>query len=735
MSALTPNRGGQGGAGRGGVSMSADAARALAASLREGQIGAFKAESDVAACLMPLLQALNWRGTSRRIVEAMPHFANDLTLADLRNTLAELGYRTVARPLRQAGAIDPRVLPAFLMTEDGRPYVLYSRRADGGFDVFDGRARGEAVLAEAEITGTLFLVATTERRSEQRRERQDNWVGQMFRRFNPLTRRLFAMTFVLNLMALVVPLFILTVYDRVIPAQSTDLLIPLGLGVLGVFAFEAGFRYVRSRMLALVAGRLEQIIATSVFRKILALPSSLTESAPLGAQVARMREFDSLRDLFTGTVVTVLLELPFALLFIAVIALLGGWIALVPVAMMLVFAVVGLLLLPALRRRVAATGRARAERHAFLVETVSNLRTVREAGVEGIWADRFRDLNAEALLSQFKSSQIHMTLQTVAQGIMMAAGVLTIAVGVVQVLGGVMTIGALIATMALVWRVLSPIQNLFLTLMRAEQAQNAVRQINQLMRMPEEERRGTGSTIERRWAGRVALNRVSFRYTQTSEPAIFGLNLVVEPGQMLAITGTNGSGKSTLLRLILGLYRPQAGQVTLDGLDIRQLDPGEVRRTIAYVPQETHMFYGTIAQNLRMANPVAGDDEIRRALDLAGLWHEVQQLPQGLDTRFGDQSFHQLNAGFRQRLSLARGFLRDAPVLLLDEPAQALDEAGDRALCAALERLKGSRTIIMVSYRPSHIRMADAVLVLDSGVPALYGAPDDVLAKLPKGLL
>ncbi|MBK1637446.1 hypothetical protein CKO24_00040 [Rhodothalassium salexigens DSM 2132] len=715
--------------------MSADAARALAASLREGQIGAFKAESDVAACLMPLLRALNWRGTGRRIVEAMPHFANDLTLADLRNTLAELGYRTVARPLRQAGAVDPRVLPALLMTEDGRPYVLYGRRADGGFDVFDGRARGEAVLAETEITGTLFLVATTERRSEQRKERQDNWVGQMFRRFNPLTRRLFAMTFVLNLMALVVPLFILTVYDRVIPAQSTDLLIPLGLGVLGVFAFEAGFRFVRSRMLALVAGRLEQIIATSVFRKILALPSSLTESAPLGAQVARMREFDSLRDLFTGTVVTVLLELPFALLFIAVIALLGGWIALVPVAMMLVFAVVGLLLLPTLRRRVAATGRARAERHAFLVETVSNLRTVREAGVEGIWAERFRDLNAEALLSQFKSSQIHMTLQTVAQGIMMAAGVLTIAVGVVQVLGGVMTIGALIATMALVWRVLSPIQNLFLTLMRAEQAQNAVRQINQLMRMPEEERRGTGSTIERRWAGRVALNRVSFRYSQTSEPAIFGLNLVVEPGQMLAITGANGSGKSTLLRLILGLYRPQAGQVTLDGLDIRQLDPGEVRRTIAYVPQETHMFYGTIAQNLRMANPVAGDDDIRRALDLAGLWHEVQQLPQGLDTRFGDQSFQQLNAGFRQRLSLARGFLRDAPVLLLDEPAQALDEAGDRALCAALERLKGTRTIIMVSYRPSHIRMADAVLVLDAGVPALYGAPDDVLAKLPKGLL
>ncbi|GER06386.1 hypothetical protein JCM17843_06960 [Kordiimonadales bacterium JCM 17843] len=194
--------------------------------------------------------------------------------------------------------------------------------------------------------------------------------------------------------------------------------------------------------------------------------------------------------------------------------------------------------------------------------------------------------------------------------------------------------------------------------------------------------------------------------------------------------GPNGSGKSSILRLIAGLYDSQAGQVSIDGLDVRQIDPQELRQQIAYVPQQCHIFHGTVAQNLRFSNPVASDADLEEACREAGLWDDILRMPDGLETRFGDQTVWQLNAGFRQRLSLARGYLRDASIVLLDEPAQALDTAGDLALIDALQKMRGEKTVIMVSHRPSHIRLADRVLQLENGMLVQDGTPEQIYARI-----
>ncbi len=261
-------------------------------------------------------------------------------------------------------------------------------------------------------------------------------------------------------------------------------------------------------------------------------------------------------------------------------------------------------------------------------------------------------------------------------------------------------------------------------------------QVNTLMRMGNEEGQPSiSSGSERVWKGSAAFQRVSFRYSQLSEPALLGVSFQARAGEMVAITGPNGAGKSTLLRLLLGLYQPQAGQVTLDGMDIRQLPEVELRRAISYVPQSVRLFHGSIAQNLRLVNPIASDEDMREACRIAGILETIEALDEGFETRVGDQRVWHLNAGFRQKIALARAFIKNSPILLLDEPAQNLDDAGDRTLVEALKSQKGKRTIIMVTHRPSHIRLADRLIVLNQGSLAAMGAPEAVLKEIPGGLI
>ncbi len=705
----------------------------LAEPLRQGRLGDFQAKSDLASCLLPLLNAIEWRRDLREIAEALPHFANTLTLQEFRNVLARLGYKTISLST-DLSEVDPRLLPCLFVADSGGASVLLRAIGDE-FRIFDGYASMERTVPAEGLSGTLYIISSEEHLKDQEEAKKENWVGEIFRRFRATIIQLAALTFTLNLLALMVPLFVMTVYDKVMPVGAKDVLASLVVGIIFVFAIDIGLRMVRSRIIAYMGGRVENLVATTAFKKILHLPTSLTEAAPLGTQVARLKEFDSLRELFMGPLVTVLLEVPFTFIFIIAIALLGGMLALIPIFMMVAFYIIAIILVPQMKRAVALSSRARAKRHGFLVESISHMRTIKEANAEEVWLDRYRDVSAEASFLQFKTAQITFLFQTLSQALMIAAGLATISFGVIQIINASMSMGALIASMALVWRVLAPLQSFFLTFSRFEQIKISLKQINQLMRMPSEDdaEQAGNKMMRRRFVGAVSLQRVSFRYSVNAEPALFGVTLEAQPGEMIAITGANGAGKTTLLRLILGLHRPQAGQVTMDGMDIRQIGPLELRQGIAYVPQQSHFFYGSIAQNLRLANPVASDDDLKEALHLAGALDHVLQYEDGLDTRMGDSKTLSLNAGLLQRLGLARAYLKRAPVLLLDEPAQTLDEEGDAAFVDALKKLKGSTTIFLVSHRPSHIRLADRLIVMAAGSMALEGKPETVLARLTGG--
>ncbi|PCI43121.1 MAG: lantibiotic ABC transporter [Alphaproteobacteria bacterium] len=714
-----------------GVVLSVSDTAQMTSARKTGKIGPFNAKSPFASCLIPLLDALGWRGNIRGLFEALPHFADSLDLTEFRNTLAHLHYKTV-QSSACVSQIDARLFPCIFESQEGHPIVILSREKDG-IRIFDSADRTEKFLEDTSVTGKAYFISSQYSSQTNRKKQEkprENWVGDLALRFKATIKQLFAMTLILNIFALLVPLFIMAIYDQVIPSKSGETLAYLAGGIAFAILCEILLRITRTGFVAYLGARVENIVTVGTFQKLLSLPPSMTESSSIGAQISRLKEFDTIKGLFSGTLVNIALELPFVVIFLAVIAILGGSLAYIPMAMMGIFGLVAFIMLPSMKRNVIITSRHKSEKHGFLVESMSNLKTIKQTASEQSWLDRFRHLSADTAYAHFRTSQVSLLMQSLAQAIMMGAGVATVGFGVLKILAGDMTIGALIACMALVWRVLSPLQSLFLTLTRLEQTINSVKQINMLMKITSEEDPSPSNLSHREFAGHIIMDRISFRYRPNTEPALLGVTFEVKPGEMLSIIGPNASGKSTTLKLLLSMNRPQAGQIILDGMDIRQINPITLRRAIAYVPQESHFFHGTIAQNLRLAQPMATAEDLNEACIKANVLDEINELTYGFETRIGDQSIQSLPSSFKQRIALARAYLKNAPILLLDEPAKTLDFAGDAAFMRSLESMKGKITILMISHRPSHIKMADKVLVLKDGMVDKFGTPADIFPDI-----
>jgi len=689
-------------------------AEPLVEALRQGRMGAFEAVSPFAACLMPLLTALGWQGNPRHIVEALPHFAADLDLDGLRNVLIELSYATKPHA-RQLDRIDPRLLPCLHVDRDGNPRVVIAI-VDKTARVFDGSRREEIILKSAALAGTAYFIEPAEAPRDERMP-HPSFIAQLARRFQGIAVQLGLITLLNNVLALAFPLFALMIYDKVIGGQAREMITHLVVGIGLAFVFDFTLRLLRSRLLAYMGARVERLISIAVLGQLLRLPVAYTESAPIGTQLARLKEFETVREFFTGPLAGVAFDLPFLFVFLLVIAWLGGPLVLVPLVLGLVILLIGYVSQSFQRDAVQRAAASQAARHGLTVEIVSHLKTIKQSGSGAIWLERYRAASAAAAVDSRNVQAISGLLNTVSQTLMMATGAIVLTWGAMRIISGDMSVGALVAAMALSWRVLAPLQLGLMALTRVSQIRLALAQIDRLLQIrPELSDRPSPTIAQRVFRGAVTLNRASLRYRPDAEPALLGVDIVLKPGELIGITGPSGSGKSTILKVMAGLYPVQAGAVLLDGLDIRQMTPHELRNAVTYSPQNRHLFHGTIAQNLRLAAPAASDDDLKAALAETGALNDVLALPEGLETGLGDHSVAQvLTPGLLQRIALARIYLRPSAVLLLDEPGQWLDETGDAALIESLRRRRGQQTIVVVSHRPSHLAICDRVVLMQNG--------------------
>lgn len=680
--------------------------------------------SDLTRCMAALLDVSGWQGAPRDLIRALPHAAPRPDLTDIRNALATLGYPTQA-VARRGAAIDPRRLPALLVPRRG-PVSLLWRDAQGRvlrYDGGDGRVR---LRGDRPARGRLYAVTAPE--APPRRE---GWVGRVLRRFQPEAGPLLVCSALIALAGLAGPIFVMTAFNLVSGAREAGVLPALALGAAGALAAEAGFRALRRTMLARIGERLDWLVATGVFAQLMALPPALVEGAGRAAQVSRIRDFAGIREFLTGAFAVAALDLPMSLLALALLAALGGWIALAPLAAAAGFGLLHLATRGPMQRAVAAAAEAGQTRDALALEALEAQRALKLGAAEGRWADRWAETAARAAAASARTAALGGDVMLLAQALVTLTALAAATAGVAGVLAGSMNAGALIAGMMLIWRVLGPLQSGFVMLSRWRQTLASIRQVDAMMSLQSERPPAGEARRAAPIGGGLQFRKVALRFPGRADPILAGASFEVAAGEMVALTGAAGSGKSTLLRLAAGLHAPQSGAVRVDGHDARAYDPAALRRAMAWAPQTPDMIYGTIAQNLRLARPDADDAALRRALDGAHALEAVAALPLALETRIADNAAQALPRSLLVRLTLARALLSEAPFLLLDEAVAGLDDAAADAFAATIAARRGRATILMASHRPSHIRLADRVLHLEDGQVEARAAPRPAPTSAP----
>jgi ATP-binding cassette subfamily C protein LapB len=504
-------------------------------------------------------------------------------------------------------------------------------------------------------------------------------------------------------------------------------MLALGAGI--VVATNLALRAIRARAMAYFGARIDALIGMGAFEVILNMPIAMIETAPVGTQISRLKQFESMRDSFTGTLAASVIDIPFIFIFLLAIALWGGDLVWVPLSLVAVYAALAATTIVVARSYVRAISIIKQRRQLLLHEIVRKRRTIRALNAEQIWIARHRDMVEEIARLNYRAQRFNNFVQNLGELLVSIAGIATLGFGALRVISGAMTSGALIGSMALVWRVLSPLQSTYLSLPRLEQALQTFKQIDRLMRIRSERSAGMPRSVFRKFKGKITTQRLAFRYPQRAEAVLRNIQLEIKPGEMVAITGASGAGKTTLLRLMAGLYPPTMGSVLVDNMDLRQIDPAEWRSQIAFLPESTNFFYGTLAQNIRLARPDASDAEVMRALAEMGFDVDVGLLTEGLDQRLKAADLENFPEALRQRLALARCFIKNAPLFLLDNPAAGLDSNSEKYLLRKFASLKGRSTVVFTTFRPSHMRLADRVVLIKDGQVALDGPPEKVIER------
>jgi ATP-binding cassette subfamily C protein LapB len=523
----------------------------------------------------------------------------------------------------------------------------------------------------------------------------------------------------------------MNVYDRVVPNQAIETLWVLAIGVTTVFGFEFVMRNLRTYFVDVAGKNADVIIASRLLEQLM---STRLDSKPAstGAMANNLREFESLREFFTSGTLVALVDLPFIFLFIGVIYIVSGPVAFVPLCMVPLVILAGLFLQYPLRALVEKSQREASQKHALLVETIDGLETIKataaESRVQKSW-ERFVGMSAA---SSGRARFIAGMATTFAQISIQMSTVIVVVYGVYQISEGNITMGALIASTILTGRSLAPLGAVAAMLTRLQQSRVALKSLDNLMKAPVERAQNKQFLHRPRLSGQIEFKQVTFSYPGQETKALDGLSFKINPGERVGMLGRIGSGKSTVARMMVGLYEPMEGAVLVDGTDIRQVDPADLRRNVGYVSQDNYLFFGSVRDNIAFGAPHVDDESILRAAEVAGVSDFLRTHPHGFDLQVGERGMG-LSGGQRQSVAIARSLLLDPPIILLDEPTSHMDNSSEAAFKRRLEGTLKGKTLFLVTHRSSLLSLVDRLLIIDNGKIVADGPKDDVLKALRQG--
>ncbi|MEZ5728847.1 MAG: type I secretion system permease/ATPase [Burkholderiaceae bacterium] len=545
-------------------------------------------------------------------------------------------------------------------------------------------------------------------------------------------------TLLVNILSIAVSLYVMNVYDRVVPNRTYETLWVLTIGTGVALGFDFLARNLRAWLIDTAGKRADLEISSGLFQRMLSMRLA-QKPASSGAFVNNLRDFEAIRDVLTSATLTALVDLPFFLLFVAVIGMIAAPLAIVPLVSVVLVVLVGALARAPLARHIRDSMKESSQRQGLAVESVEGLETLKVNNALGYAQQRWEWFTASVAESSMKSRLLSNLVVNSTSLVQQLATVATVVIGVYQIHAGNLSMGGLIGVVILGGRAIAPLAQLAGLAVRIQQARSAFEGLQALMDKDTERDPDRTYLSVSSPRGEIAFSRVDFAHDPSGPPLFKGFGLTIGAGQRIAILGRTGSGKSTLLRLGAGLYAPDSGVVTLDGIDLRQIDPAELRATIGLLPQDARLFLGTLRENLDMARAdrSADDTKLVAALHRFGLDRFVARHPRGLDMQLGEDGAG-LSGGQKRLVTLARLALRDPSVALLDEPTSGLDPTSERQVLQALTLWHASpgkkRTLVIVTHRPQVLEFVDRVIVLEAGTVVLDAPRDEAMRQLQQGI-
>jgi len=632
-------------------------------------------------------------------------------------------------------------LPVLMPLKDGRACILKAISngmaqvywAESGLQEFEIPVAELQALARSEV----LVVKLPAQRSDQTLAPMHGqafaWFWGTLWRFRHFYVESMVATVLANVLTLASVFFTMNVYDRVVPTQAYASLWTLAIGTAVAAVLEFVMRWLKAKLVDLGGKKADLAINATLLREIMSIRLEHRPQS-VGIFASSMRDFESLRDFFSSSSMVLLADLPFALMFLALIAMVGGNLVWVPLLTVPFLVVIGLLaqrpLMKAMRENMKEAG----DKQSVLVEAVLNLEILKAHNAETYLQRRWESANLAGAESYKNIRSLTNLIMGITTTVQQLVTVVMVVVGVYLIHANQLTLGGLIAAVILAGRAISPLASIMSLASRYQQAKTSLETLDGLIKRPRDRSPGRTHVVPDAIEGALEADAVGFAYPGEHKiPVIRNLSLKIDPGQKVAMLGRVGSGKSTLLRLMAGLYAPVSGNVRLDGVDMQQLEPSEVRSKVGYVGQEPQLFMGTLRDNLVLSDSWINSSQIHDVLRKLGLYEMVAAHPLGLDMPITEAGGG-LSGGQRQLVSIARMMLRDPRMVFMDEPTSSMDQNTEARVIAVLKEWLHNRTVLMSTHRPQLLEWADSIAVIDAGQCVAFGGKQEMLNKLTRGI-